>query len=333
MEMTTPFLSIIVPVYNVEQYLPRCIDSILAQTFTDFELILVDDGSSDNSGKICDEYAEKDTRIIVIHKENGGVSSARNRALDIVRGKYITFVDSDDQIGTLTTYEENIKILRDESEIDVIQYPIAILDENGIKEVKVSVQCISDTRSLFLKWYTGDQIRGYVCDKIFKRHIFNQIRFPEGMQLAEDAFCIVDFVQIVRCLYISEKGCYYYFQRESSAIRTFSPKKCWDMFMCEFKHFQFLCTLSNIDLESSHYFFRVYKDYLNTLIAYKGKINLKTSFDFIKEHIPRWRYVKQNSDFKNRIWYFLFLIFGIKFCSFLYVQIVLVRQGIKAILK
>ena len=104
MEMTTPVLSIIVPVYNVEKYLARCIDSILAQTFTDFELILVDDGSTDNSGEICDEYAGKDPRIIVIHKENGGVSSARNHGLDIARGEYITFVDSDDQIGTYTTY-------------------------------------------------------------------------------------------------------------------------------------------------------------------------------------------------------------------------------------
>ena len=97
--MDNPKISVIVPVYNVEQYLPRCIDSILAQTFTDFELLLIDDGSTDNSGKICDEYAKKkDTKIRVWHKENGGVSSARNMGLDFAKGEYIQFIDSDDFI-------------------------------------------------------------------------------------------------------------------------------------------------------------------------------------------------------------------------------------------
>ena len=91
-------ISVIVPVYNVEKYLPRCIDSILNQTFTDFELILVDDGSTDNSGQICDTYAEKDSRVKVVHKKNGGVSKARNVGLDNVLGKYITFCDSDNSI-------------------------------------------------------------------------------------------------------------------------------------------------------------------------------------------------------------------------------------------
>ncbi|HAP9560050.1 TPA: glycosyltransferase, partial [Enterococcus faecium] len=85
-------ISIIVPVYKVEKYLRKCVDSILAQTFTDFEVILVDDGSPDNSGKICDEYAEKDNRVRVIHKENGGLSSARNAGIDVARGKYLGFV-------------------------------------------------------------------------------------------------------------------------------------------------------------------------------------------------------------------------------------------------
>ena len=91
-------ISIIVPVYNVDKYLSKCIDSIISQTYNDIELILVDDGSPDNSPKICDEYARKDNRIIVIHKENGGVSSARNAGLDIAKGKYIGFVDPDDYI-------------------------------------------------------------------------------------------------------------------------------------------------------------------------------------------------------------------------------------------
>ena len=96
-----PEVSIIVPVYNVEKYINRCVDSVLAQTFTDFELILVDDGSSDNSGAICDTFADMDVRVKVIHKVNDGVSSARNVALDIAKGEYIVFIDSDDAVSPM----------------------------------------------------------------------------------------------------------------------------------------------------------------------------------------------------------------------------------------
>lgn len=97
-QSTTPTISVIVPVYNAEKYLRRCIDSVLAQTYTDFELLLIDDGSKDKSGEICDEYAQKDTRVRVFHQENGGVSSARNLGLDNAKGEWVTFVDSDDEI-------------------------------------------------------------------------------------------------------------------------------------------------------------------------------------------------------------------------------------------
>lgn len=103
-------ISVIVPVYNVEKFLPRCIDSILAQTFTDFVLILVDDGSNDNSGKICDKYAQKDNRIKVIHKENRGVSSARNHGLKMVTTSYVVFVDSDDYIKN--NYLQNMMLYK-----------------------------------------------------------------------------------------------------------------------------------------------------------------------------------------------------------------------------
>lgn len=113
-----PKISVIVPVYNVEKYLHRCIDSILAQTFTDFELLLIDDGSTDGSGAICDEYATKDNRVRVFHKENGGVSSARNLGLDNMRGGYLTFVDSDDWVdstylGELIEYSDADLVVSD----------------------------------------------------------------------------------------------------------------------------------------------------------------------------------------------------------------------------
>ena len=103
-------ISVIVPIYNVEKYLIKCIESIINQTYKDLEIILVDDGSTDSSGKICDEFATKDNRIKVIHKKNGGLSSARNIGLDICKGNYISFIDSDDYIE-LDMYEKMIKII------------------------------------------------------------------------------------------------------------------------------------------------------------------------------------------------------------------------------
>ena len=113
-----PRLSIIVPVYKVEKYIHKCVDSILNQTFTDFELILVDDGSPDNCGRICDEYAEKDSRVRVIHKENGGLSDARNYGIDAAEGSILGFVDSDDMIDN-DMYDQMIRFL-DNNELDIV---------------------------------------------------------------------------------------------------------------------------------------------------------------------------------------------------------------------
>ena len=113
-----PLISVIVPVYNVERYLPRCIESILKQTYTNFELILVDDGTPDRSGIICDRYAEKDSRIRVIHKENGGVSTARNAGIDAAKGEWITFVDSDDWVSV--KYLELLAECLDQNDYDLI---------------------------------------------------------------------------------------------------------------------------------------------------------------------------------------------------------------------
>ena len=115
-------LSVIVPVYNVKTYIDRCIQSILTQSFRDIELILIDDGSTDGSAKMCDEWAAKDNRIVVIHKKNGGVSSARNAGLEFFKGEYLTFVDPDDFVAP-DTYAVNMKYLLEHHEVDILQYP------------------------------------------------------------------------------------------------------------------------------------------------------------------------------------------------------------------
>ena len=198
-------LSIIVPVYNVEEYITECIDSILAQTYKDWELILVDDGSTDNSGKICEEYALKDSRIKVIHKENGGLSSARNSGLDIAKGEYITFIDGDDFISP-DTIEENINILESQKGIDIIQYPVYYrYGKNDAYKKSIESKIISGKEQLWYS-YMINEYHCSVCDKIFKKYIFENIRFPIGIT-SEDIYILPQLFNIAQNVYYSDKGC------------------------------------------------------------------------------------------------------------------------------
>lgn len=185
--MANEKVSIIVPVYNVEAYLIQCLDSIITQTYHNLEIILVDDGSPDNCGAICDAYAAKDSRIRVIHQKNGGLSAARNAGLDIATGEYIAFVDSDDWIaGNMV---ERLLDSAKTSCADLAVCDVAIYyEDTGVQphECPMHDDCFS--REVLIRKMTEPQAWHYivVCNKLFHRHIFRKIRFPEGF-IHEDA--------------------------------------------------------------------------------------------------------------------------------------------------
>ena len=179
-------ISVIVPVYKVEKYLHKCVDSILAQTYTNLEIILVDDGSPDNCGKICDEYAAKDSRIKVIHQQNGGLSAARNAGLDIATGNYLAFIDSDDYIDN-NYIECMAKRLCDGNLVSCV-----LIDENEKGEIigkkEPSDGCFSPTEALSEMCY--ERILGTsACGKLIANDIAQNNRFPEG-KLYEDMFTV-----------------------------------------------------------------------------------------------------------------------------------------------
>lgn len=210
-----PTLSIIVPVYKVELYIHKCITSILNQTFTDFELILIDDGSPDNCGAICDNYAKQDNRIIVIHQNNQGLSAARNSGLDIAKGEYITFVDSDDSIA-INTYYDNMEVLLNDNSIDVLEYPYyKIFLGEKTKLYDDPSQHLYGNQEIFYYWVVKSNKRTNVWDKIFKREIFSTLRFPKGA-VYEDLYLLPDIVENVYHLYVSNKGSYLYYIRHDS---------------------------------------------------------------------------------------------------------------------
>lgn len=208
-----PLISVIVPVYKVEQYLHKCVDSILDQTFGDFELILVDDGSPDNCGKICDEYAEKDDRIIVIHKENGGLSDARNVAIDRAKGKYLTFIDSDDFVS-----KNHIESLL--SALTATNSDMAIANITSFTDQKMDEKFYQPTTERML--FEGEGVFNTIyqpcaCAKLYKKFIFESIRYPLG-KLYEDAFVYHDVLSIINRIVLTGQNTYFYFLRSDSIM-------------------------------------------------------------------------------------------------------------------
>ena len=216
-------LSIIVPVYKVERYLRRCVDSILAQTFRDFELILVDDGSPDGCPAICDEYAEKDSRVKVIHKKNGGLSDARNAGIEIAQGEYLGFVDSDDFIHP-QMYEIMLRTANKTS-ADMVQCEKRniLLDEKIVcpelnADVEIQVYDVQEVLSQFYPKFAG-QIPGFVIQKLYRREIFSMVQFPVG-RLFEDIYILFPTLERCRKVALIDTTLYYYVYSPGSITRT-----------------------------------------------------------------------------------------------------------------
>ena len=232
-EYDYPKLSIIVPVYKVEKWLKNCINSILGQSFENFELILVDDGSPDNSSRICNEYAKKDNRIIVIHQENKGVNAARNAGLDIATGSYITFVDGDDWIKP-DSYYKSIGLMEINRDIDLLQYPEIHINNGsetwwpGYPQEHI---ILTDTRNM-IKAIIGSSpiIPGGLCGKIYRKQLWKNLRLHENMSFCEDMIIIPQLIKRCRNIIVSPQGGYCYVSREGSATHSsFTPKKCLDV--------------------------------------------------------------------------------------------------------
>ncbi|WP_314159939.1 glycosyltransferase family 2 protein [uncultured Gemella sp.] len=217
-------ISIIIPIYNVEKYLRRCIDSIVNQTYKNTEIILVNDGSPDNCREICDEYEEIDSRIKVIHKANGGLSSARNAGLDIASGEYIMFVDSDDWISEDTLEKLNKYV---EKGCDIINFKLRFAKrktENIIKlndKIKDSYEC--NLLSYVDKLFSGE-LDFFICNKLYKKDLFDDVRFPEGRNY-EDLATIYKLYFKAKNIVVTDYTLYYYWLENPNSITSNSTIK------------------------------------------------------------------------------------------------------------
>lgn len=219
-----PTTSIIVPVYNAENYLSRCVDSILKQTFSDFELIFIDDGSPDSSGTLCDEYSKKDKRIKVIHQKNQGVSAARQKGLDNATGEYVIHADPDDWVEPNWLEELYKKAVETNADIVSCDYFIeSRYGSNYKSERPTSLICDDIIKDLLY-----GKIWGVCWNKLIRRACFQKynIRFNPEMNLWEDMMVIVKLLHSGATLCHSDKALYHYdnYSNENSIVRTATPK-------------------------------------------------------------------------------------------------------------
>lgn len=211
-------ISIVVPVYNVEKYLPECIDSLISQTYSNIEIILVNDGSTDNSGEICDNYSKIDNRIKVIHKENGGLSDARNEGLKNISGKLIMFIDSDDYIDRNLVETLYKNLIKEQADISISAY--SILLKNKTKDICTpnTYLTLNNKESIDymyrLKYYSP-----MINSKLFKVELFDNIYFPVG-KLCEDQYTLYKLLYKTKKVVFDSNAKYYYRQRKSSIINS-----------------------------------------------------------------------------------------------------------------
>lgn len=224
-----PLISVIVPVYNVEEYLPRCVDSILAQTYENLEIILVDDGTRDASDKICDDYARRDSRIQVIHKKNGGLSSARNAGLEIARGEYIAFVDSDDWIEP-DAYEHMLAVMQRQAVKLVCagRYDVSSATGKKTKGLCPPKEERISAEEMIGRIFLWDGCDSAAWDKLYHRSLLEDFRYPVG-KICEDVPVTYRIVLQAGQVAMCDRPIYNYFHRPGSITTASVSEKTFHL--------------------------------------------------------------------------------------------------------
>ena len=271
--MNAPLISVIIPVYNVEQYLDECIQSIRCQTYSNLEIILVDDGSPDNCPAICDELAQQDERIIVIHKKNEGVSSARNAGLDKATGEFVAFVDSDDWIAP-DMYSKLVKILADNPSIGIAASVMWEIEPNG--SPSKAWNCVFSESRLFrgrglTMAFVTETINIFIWNKLFRRRLIGNLRFLEGSR-GEDMRFLFDLSWKMDSqdvsLYELPQPLYYYRHRPGSLVSQV-PLQFRDQTSNFFYYYDTICMNKGAD---SHLANIMYRRYIATLVLAQDRI-------------------------------------------------------------
>ena len=234
-------ISIIVPVYNASLYLDECITSLLNQTYKNIEIILINDGSKDNSLEICKKFEKKDSRIKAIHQPNSGPSVARNEGLKIAKGEFISFVDSDDFID-VKAFEKIVEVFGN-TDADIVEFDCNLISEKGqiLGSTEKINQTILDSTEALKELILGN-INNYACNKLYRRNLFDNIEFPEGYLWEDMGICYKLFLK-ARNVYCLPEKFYFYRQRKNSIVGTITDKAISDIFFMQMKRYKDLKSL------------------------------------------------------------------------------------------
>ena len=278
-------ISVIIPIYKVEKYLKKCIDSVINQTYKNLEIILVNDGSPDKCKEICEEYEKNDNRIVIINKENGGLSDARNAGIDIAKGKYISFIDSDDYVSD-DYIEYMYNLITEHSAKMSICRVREVWTNTKIEEIKndedITSQLMNSKETFYsLLFDKGVEVCAYA--KLYAKELFDDIRFPKG-KVYEDTAIMYKIIKKARKIVYGSKRCYYYVARKGSISKHPEFNKNENDYI---EHtFQMLDFLEKRypDLKSAIHRFDVYARFriLKMLIFTKPR-NRKMEKEYIKE--------------------------------------------------
>ena len=230
--MNKPLISVIIPIYKVEKYIKECVNSVLRQTYQNLEVILVDDGSPDSCPMICDEFAKIDNRVVVLHKTNGGLSSARNAGIDIAKGDYLSFIDGDDFISDV--FIEKLFLSSIKYGCDIVACSYLKLYEDGKTapfDYKYDGRLYSKNELHLGTFYK--EILTVAWNKLYKKHIFENLRYPVG-KLHEDEFLIHRVVDNCVSVFFDKSDYYYYRQRGDSIMGNRTAKDYYDAFLAFF---------------------------------------------------------------------------------------------------
>lgn len=306
-----PLLSIITPIYNVEAYLGRCVLSILSQSYHNIELILIDDGSTDSSSELCDEWAAKDSRIIVIHKDNGGVSSARNAGLKVFKGDYLTFVDPDDFIAS-DSYSVNMDYLLTHRDVDILQYPYChyVSDDNISNHHQPTEAIFVGSEQIFRNWWSGSPLEYVIWNKIYKRHVWDNVFFEIG-RTSEDTCLVPRFVENAHSVYISTQGLYYYQRdRADSYTYKYDSGKHLDLFYAHVAIYECFNQFPDMVSEKVLAFTRLYRR-LITVKDVDPSADIQIPLRMISANFPTWREILISCH-TEKIWLSIAKLLGVK---------------------
>ena len=222
--MKTALISVIVPVYNVAQYLEKSIASIQQQTYQNLEIILVDDGATDESGRLCEQIAEQDERVLVYHKENEGLSQARNDGLKQAHGDYVIFIDSDDYIHPEMITNLYQQLVKEDADVSSCGVMNIYANSESPQTENQDDYFICDTETFLREYLIGEKIPGTICNKLIKKEIAAQLTFPKGL-IYEDAYYHFDLIKVAKKYVVNTKPYYYYFHRgDSITTKTYAEK-------------------------------------------------------------------------------------------------------------